>query len=238
MRVRGEQLRPVRRRAGARGHGRHRADGPTHEERIDELTALYRWYSDWSATARAVIARRDYLMAMGLAERARRKVARPCVARGWPCSELAQDPVNMYGMSHASSATRSLARRSGMLNAAPERRRRARASARRRRRPRRARGAAHGYPPWQSCARSRSSPRRAGTALVPPTAGAGRQGTLFKRLARASTARSPRPASWRRTTASTRSAIPASGYGRYTQPAGADPWAPPHTIISVPVQTA
>lgn len=51
-------------------------DGPAHEERIDELTALYRWYNDWSATARAVIARRDYLIAMGLAERARRRAER------------------------------------------------------------------------------------------------------------------------------------------------------------------
>jgi hypothetical protein len=51
-------------------------DGPAHEERIDELTALYRWYSDWAATARAVIARRDYLIAMGLAERVRRRGAR------------------------------------------------------------------------------------------------------------------------------------------------------------------
>jgi hypothetical protein len=34
-----------------------------------ELQELYRWYRDWSHTARAVIRRRDYLIALGVVDR-------------------------------------------------------------------------------------------------------------------------------------------------------------------------
>lgn len=37
--------------------------------REQELLALHRWYTDWAGTARAVITRRDYLIALGLAGR-------------------------------------------------------------------------------------------------------------------------------------------------------------------------
>jgi hypothetical protein len=41
---------------------------------VDEaLVRLYRWLSDWSGTARALIVRKDWLMRMGLAERRRPK---------------------------------------------------------------------------------------------------------------------------------------------------------------------
>ena len=46
-------------------------EAPGRSPRESELLALYRWYGDWAATARAVVRRRDYLIAMGLAERAR-----------------------------------------------------------------------------------------------------------------------------------------------------------------------
>jgi hypothetical protein len=39
------------------------------EVRLQDLLALYRWYRDWSETARAVITRRDYLIRLGLATR-------------------------------------------------------------------------------------------------------------------------------------------------------------------------
>jgi hypothetical protein len=40
-----------------------------------ELLALYRWYADWSTTALAVIQRKDYLIALGLARRERARGA-------------------------------------------------------------------------------------------------------------------------------------------------------------------
>jgi hypothetical protein len=39
------------------------------EERTKALTALYRWLSDWSASAKLVISRRDHLIRLGLAKR-------------------------------------------------------------------------------------------------------------------------------------------------------------------------
>jgi hypothetical protein len=39
------------------------------EARLPDLLALYRWYRDWSETARAVITRRDWLIRLGLANR-------------------------------------------------------------------------------------------------------------------------------------------------------------------------
>jgi hypothetical protein len=48
---------------------------PVRDAREPELTALYRWYTDWAATARAVIARKDFLVTLGLAERERRATA-------------------------------------------------------------------------------------------------------------------------------------------------------------------
>lgn len=50
-------------------------DAAPRAPREQELLALHRWYTDWSATARAVIPRRDYLIALGLA--GRRQGARP-----------------------------------------------------------------------------------------------------------------------------------------------------------------
>jgi hypothetical protein len=43
----------------------------TAEEREEALRELRAWYKDWSETARAVIARRDHLILMGLAHRKR-----------------------------------------------------------------------------------------------------------------------------------------------------------------------
>lgn len=41
------------------------------DDREAELIALYRWHADWAATARALIKRKDALIALGLAARAR-----------------------------------------------------------------------------------------------------------------------------------------------------------------------
>ncbi len=49
--------------------------GPTRDPREAELDALYRWFRDWSHTARIVIARKDYLVALGLADRKKSKRA-------------------------------------------------------------------------------------------------------------------------------------------------------------------
>jgi hypothetical protein len=38
-----------------------------------ELLAVYRWYTDWSTTARAVVTRGDYLISMGLAGRGKKR---------------------------------------------------------------------------------------------------------------------------------------------------------------------
>lgn len=46
---------------------------PIRARREEELLALHLWFTDWSATARAVIRRKDYLIALGLAGRRRRK---------------------------------------------------------------------------------------------------------------------------------------------------------------------
>jgi hypothetical protein len=43
--------------------------GPIRDSRVVELLALHRWYSDWAATARALIARKDLLIGLGLARR-------------------------------------------------------------------------------------------------------------------------------------------------------------------------
>jgi hypothetical protein len=43
--------------------------GPVRAERGAEIAALYRWYSDWGATARALIKRKDWLVVLGLAQR-------------------------------------------------------------------------------------------------------------------------------------------------------------------------
>ena len=45
------------------------------QSRERELAALYRWHADWATTAHAVIERKDYLIALGLAARARRAEA-------------------------------------------------------------------------------------------------------------------------------------------------------------------
>lgn len=45
------------------------SSGPTRDPRHRELDDLYRWFRDWSHTAHAVIARKDYLVALGLADR-------------------------------------------------------------------------------------------------------------------------------------------------------------------------
>jgi hypothetical protein len=50
-------------------------DGMPHETREAELVALYRWYTDWATTARAMIGRNDYLVALGLAGRNKRERA-------------------------------------------------------------------------------------------------------------------------------------------------------------------
>lgn len=47
-------------------------DGPMRETRAAELVALHYWFSDWSATAHAVIARRDWLVSLGLVRRKQR----------------------------------------------------------------------------------------------------------------------------------------------------------------------
>jgi hypothetical protein len=43
------------------------------ETREAELVALYHWYTDWSTTARALIGRKDYLVALGLSGRNKRQ---------------------------------------------------------------------------------------------------------------------------------------------------------------------
>ena len=45
--------------------------GALREDRTGELERLYQWHSDWAATARALIRRRDYLQMLGLARRRR-----------------------------------------------------------------------------------------------------------------------------------------------------------------------
>lgn len=50
--------------------------GAPPETRDVELAALHRWYTDWATTARAMIARKDYLIALGLAGRGRRERGR------------------------------------------------------------------------------------------------------------------------------------------------------------------
>jgi hypothetical protein len=49
------------------------AQPATHEA---DLVALYRWYTDWATTARAVVARKDYLVALGLSGRNKRDTQR------------------------------------------------------------------------------------------------------------------------------------------------------------------
>jgi len=46
-----------------------------------EIVALHRWYDDWSATARALVERKDWLIRLGLSERRRRRVQE--AARGY-----------------------------------------------------------------------------------------------------------------------------------------------------------
>ncbi len=46
-------------------------DGVPREDRSAELERLYHWHSDWAATARALIRRRDYLKMLGLTRRRR-----------------------------------------------------------------------------------------------------------------------------------------------------------------------
>jgi hypothetical protein len=45
--------------------------GPVRAERGAEIAALYQWYSDWGATARALIKRKDWLVVLGLSQRER-----------------------------------------------------------------------------------------------------------------------------------------------------------------------
>jgi len=49
--------------------------GPVRDPREAELTELWRWWSDWSATARVLVGRKDWLSALGL-------YARKAAARG------------------------------------------------------------------------------------------------------------------------------------------------------------
>lgn len=48
-------------------------DPVDHGARVDALAALHAWWKEWSEIARAVIRRRDYLILLGLAQRAPRK---------------------------------------------------------------------------------------------------------------------------------------------------------------------
>src|SRR5260221_648132 len=47
------------------------ADANIRDPRQKELIALYRWFTDWSATAHALIARRDWIIVLGLVDRRR-----------------------------------------------------------------------------------------------------------------------------------------------------------------------
>jgi len=53
---------------GAGGSSASNADGPS---QTDNLIALYDWYSDWVATARAFVRRKDWLLRLGLMRRRR-----------------------------------------------------------------------------------------------------------------------------------------------------------------------
>ena len=57
------------------------------------LAALYAWYRDWSATARAVIKRRDLLILMGLAKRHANQDAPPVATSTAPTSTPAATPA-------------------------------------------------------------------------------------------------------------------------------------------------
>jgi len=50
------------------------SDGPLRDHREAELVQLWRWWSDWSATARVLVGRKDWLCTLGL--HARRRPAR------------------------------------------------------------------------------------------------------------------------------------------------------------------
>jgi len=48
------------------------SDASVREPRVAELVALYRWHCDWAATARALISRKEFLIALGLAGRGKK----------------------------------------------------------------------------------------------------------------------------------------------------------------------
>ena len=54
----------------------HSATATAKEQRDHQLGNLRVWYEDWSATARATVTRRDYLIRLGLAKRRRRQKGR------------------------------------------------------------------------------------------------------------------------------------------------------------------
>jgi hypothetical protein len=52
-----------------------------------ELQELHGWYRDWAHTARAVIARRDYLILLGVVERKKRNASSNTDADSGPIDE-------------------------------------------------------------------------------------------------------------------------------------------------------